>query len=83
MSGVVIRNFINTYNHVFVSACSHKNIKIIPFPKYPINTDNSIEKYSNDLDKYIRTGNLKNPENFYFKPVVTNFPKEYFNYESI
>ena len=40
MSGVVIRNFINTYNHVFVSACSHKNIKIIPFPLYPYNENN-------------------------------------------
>lgn len=82
MSIGVIRNFVNTYNRVFVSACNHKNIKIIPFPKYPINTDESIQQYSKTLDNYIRSGYLKSPENFEFKLVAKEFPSEYFNYES-
>ena len=82
MSASVIRNFVNSYNHVMVSACKQKNIKIIPFPKYPINTDDSITQYSNFLNNYIRTGNIKNPENFDFKHVVPKFPPEYFNYQS-
>ena len=67
------RNFINLYNNVLVSACKHKNIKIIPFPKNKINTDRDIN------DNYIRDGNLKNPENFVFKHVVHKFPEVYFS----
>ncbi len=73
------RNFINLYNNVLVSACKHKNIKIIPFPKNKINTDRDIKKYSIELDNYIRDGNLKNPENFVFKHVVHKFPEVYFS----
>ena len=82
MSTVVIRNFVNTYNHVLVSACKHKNITFIPFPKYPINTDDKIQQYSSYLDNYVRTGNVKKTADFELKPVVKKFPKEYFNYES-
>jgi|ETNvirnome_6_100_1030635.scaffolds.fasta_scaffold00330_16 hypothetical protein len=83
MSAVVIRNFLNSYKYVLVGVCNHKNIKMIPFPKYPINTDCDIKQYSKDLENYIRIGNLKNPEKFNFKHVISKFPKEYFNYESI
>mgnify|MGYP003675558022 CR=1 FL=1 len=82
MSQLIIKNFVNTYKNVFLSACRGKQIKYIPFPKNPINQDYLIENYTKDLDSYIRTRKIKNPENYYFKPITSEFPKEYFRYES-
>ena len=82
MSSVCIRNFINTYNYIYKSGISVKNIKQFPYPKYPINTDKLIKEYQNEVDTFIRTGKVKNPNNFNFEKVKKDFPKEYFNYSS-
>ena len=83
MSTHIIKKFVNNYKHVLVSKCIKNDIKYIPFPKNPINTDCLIEDYSNNLHIYIRTQFIQNPHKYVFKPVSTNFPNEYFRYESI
>lgn len=82
MSSTVIRSFVNTYNHIFVGACKHKNIKLIPFPKTPINTDELINKYSSELNYFIHNNKINNPEKYDFRKVEPKFPNKYFNYES-
>lgn len=83
MSSHVIKNFINTFTHVTTTGCKVKNIKFIPYPRYPINTDKLIMDYQKTLDIYIREGKLDNPKNYKIKKIEKTFPKEYFNYESV
>jgi hypothetical protein len=82
MSSLVIKNFINTYKYVLVSACRGKEINIIPFPRHPINQDHLIEDYTKDPDTFIRTRKINKPEKYEFKSIPSEFPKEYFRYES-
>ena len=78
----VIKHFVNKFNYVYTSACSQKNIRYIPFPKYTMSTEKLVKEYDEVLDKFIRGNKLKNPEKYEFKKVPQKFPNEYFNYES-
>ena len=77
MSSKVIRNFLKNYKNI----AGRKDIKQLPYPLEPINTDKLIVEYQNILNTYLNNrGKSIDASKYTFKVKEPNFPREYFNY---
>ena len=82
MSKKVINGFTNLFNKNLLEVIKKQNLKQIPLPIYPVNTDNEIMNYHSYLSKYIEYNIHNNHKKYVLKPIPNEFPIEYFNYES-
>ena len=82
MSRRIITGFTNLFNINLLEVIKTNNLNQIPLPIHPINTDNDIMNYHSYLNKYIQYNIHNNHTKYILKPVPSQFPIEYFNYES-
>lgn len=82
MSRKVINGFTNLFNRNLLEVIKNQNLKQIPLPIYPINTDIEIMNYHSYLSNYLQYNIHNNYQKYTLKPIPSKFPVEYFNYES-